>query len=80
MFRCWHTDPEERQTFSELVRILSQMLLSMADYLDVSTFGEPEENREESNVNGVDDDECKKPKDSVYYNSENKSLVVDLTA
>ena len=43
MFRCWHTDPEERQTFSELVRIMSQTLLSMADYLDVSTFAELEE-------------------------------------
>ena len=40
MFRCWHTDPEERQTFSELVRIMSQTLLTMADYLDVSTFAE----------------------------------------
>ena len=80
MFRCWHTDPEERQTFSELVRIMSQMLLTMADYLDVSTFGELEEEREESNVNGVDDDECKKSKDGVYYDNENKSLVVNLTA
>ena len=52
----------------------------MADYLDVSTFGELEEEREESNVNGVDDDECKKSKDGVYYDNENKSLVVNLTA
>ena len=47
MFRCWHTDPEERQTFSELVRIMSQTLLTMADYLDVSTFGELEETAKE---------------------------------
>ena len=47
MFRCWHTDPEERQTFSELVRIMSQTLLTMADYLDVNTFGELEETAKE---------------------------------
>ena len=102
MFRCWHTDPEERQTFSELVRIMSQTLLSMADYLDVSTFGELEETAkeeaaeeetdkeetvkeetakeeagEESNCNGI---EAKIPKDSVYYDKENKSLILNLTA
>ena len=43
MFRCWYTDPQERQTFSELVTVMSQALLDMADYMDVCTFGELEE-------------------------------------
>ena len=43
MFRCWYTDPQERQTFSELVTVMSQTLLDMADYMDVCTFGELEE-------------------------------------
>ena len=39
MFKCWHADPNERPTFSELVSMMSQMLGSMAGYMDVLTFG-----------------------------------------
>ena len=39
MFRCWHTDPEERVSFTQLVESMSQTLEKMADYLDVCTFG-----------------------------------------
>ena len=39
MFKCWHGDPEERPTFSELVSLMSQTLESLAGYMDMSTFG-----------------------------------------
>ena len=42
MFKCWHADPTERPTFSELVTLMSQMLGSLAGYMDVFTFGELE--------------------------------------
>jgi len=42
MFKCWHGDPEERPTFSELVSLLSLTLESLAGYMDVSTFGKLE--------------------------------------
>lgn len=38
MFRCWHIDPEERVSFTQLVESMSQTLEKMADYLDVCTF------------------------------------------
>ena len=43
MLKCWHGDPEERPTFSELVSLISQILESLAGYMDVSTFGNLEE-------------------------------------
>ena len=42
MSKCWHVDPNERPTFSELVTSMSQILSSLADYMDVYTFGETE--------------------------------------
>jgi len=42
MSKCWHVDPNERPTFSELVSLMSQTLASLADYMDVFTFGELE--------------------------------------
>ena len=40
--KCWHMDSNERPTFSELVSSMSQILASLADYMDVFTFGEGE--------------------------------------
>ena len=42
MLKCWHGDPEERPTFSELVSLMSQTLESLAGYMHVSTFGKLE--------------------------------------
>ena len=39
MLKCWHGDPEERPTFSELVSLMSQTLEHLAGYMNVSTFG-----------------------------------------
>ena len=46
MSKCWHADPNERPTFSELVSLMSQTLASLADYMDVLTFGEIEAHHE----------------------------------
>ena len=42
MSKCWYVQPNERTTFSELVNSLSQILGSLADYMDVFTFGKME--------------------------------------
>ena len=42
MSKCWHVDPNERPTFSELILSMSQTLASLADYMDVFTFGKIE--------------------------------------
>ena len=42
MSKCWHMDSNERPTFSELVSSMSLILASLADYMDVFTFGEME--------------------------------------
>lgn len=42
MSKCWRVDPNERPTFPELVSLMSQILATLAEYMDVFTFGEIE--------------------------------------
>ena len=56
MLKCWHGDPEERPTFSELVRLMSQTLESLAGYMDVSTFGKIEVHVEDPHNDGTCDE------------------------
>ena len=38
MNQCWHHDPEERPTFSELVHLVTNILEPIAGYLDLKTI------------------------------------------
>jgi len=49
MFRCWHTDPEERLSFTDLVGLMSQTLANLGEYMEVCTFGALQEASEEAN-------------------------------
>ena len=39
MKQCWTFEPEGRPTFSQIVESLTQVLESMAGYLEVGAFG-----------------------------------------
>ena len=56
MLKCWHGDPKERPTFSELVSLISQTLESLAGYMDVSTFGKLEVHGEGTRDEGTRDE------------------------
>ena len=56
MIKCWHGDPEERPTFSELVSLMSWTLESLAGYMDVSTFGKLEVHGEDPHDEGTHDE------------------------
>ena len=57
MFKCWHADPSERPTFSELVSMMSQTLGSLAGYMDVLTFGGLHTSKESDGSTEVKEDE-----------------------
>lgn len=38
MFYCWHEKPDERPTFSDLVRMLDQLVASEKDYIELDRF------------------------------------------
>ena len=38
MQSCWHENPAERPSFSELVNLISKALEPLADYLDITAF------------------------------------------
>ena len=40
MLSCWELEPDSRPTFSNLVSSLSQLLETMAEYMDVGAFGD----------------------------------------
>ena len=52
MFRCWHTDPEERLSFTDLVGLMSHTLATLGDYMEVCTFGALQH---DANVEAADD-------------------------
>ena len=47
MFKCWHVDPKERPTFSELVSLMSQTLENLAGYAHLSAFSKLEAHNED---------------------------------
>ena len=38
MFYCWEKDPNQRPTFTELVQLLEQLLMSEIDYIELALF------------------------------------------
>lgn len=40
MFYCWHGDPEERPSFGELVRVLSDVIEGGEDYIRMDLYPE----------------------------------------
>ena len=43
MLHCWETDPKDRPTFSDIVRLLSVALEGLVGYMDIGAFGEKDE-------------------------------------
>ena len=56
MKKCWKLSPSERPCFSELVVSLDKMLMSVADYIELSmTLVETEDDEEWMQYEDVDD-------------------------
>ena len=61
MLSCWELEPDNRPTFSNLVGMLSHMLETMADYLDIGAVNNlVGESHDQSAINSVPDSEIHK--------------------
>ena len=65
MSKCWHVDPNDRLTFSELVSSMSQTLASLADYMNVFTFGEHEMEAQSKDLAGDTEDKLESESDII---------------
>ena len=58
MLSCWELEPDNRPTFSNLVGMLSQMLETMADYLDIGNVNNlVGESHDQGAINSVPESE-----------------------
>ena len=92
MLKCWNSDPNERPSFSTLVKFISEFAEKTAGYLDVSNYNPFEANISTATTGGENcDDQTKEEHDTnvgvllddppvvinVQCPSENGSLIED---